>query len=126
MPFSWGSSWPRIQPGSDSTKLWIPLPYCFQISLVSNKIIILLLLRQWFTFINLKASEPVCHIAGQMFFINSKCAIYLFSYFFMKSLFPFSNLLNIVYKIIYKLMIKLFSLWYKWFTLKIHVVTMQN
>ena len=44
----------------------------------------------------------------------------------MKSLFPFYNLLNIVYKIIYKLMIKLFSLWYKWFTLKIHVVTMQN
>lgn len=65
-----------------------------------------------------KPPESVCHIAGQMFFINSKCAIYLFSYFFMKSLFPLPNLLNIVSKIIYRVMIKLFSLWYKWSTLK--------
>ena len=38
---------------------------------------------------------------------NSKCAIYFFPYLCMTSLFPLSNLLNIVCKMIYQLIIKL-------------------
>ena len=109
MPFSWGSSWPRIQPGSDSTKLWIPLPYCFQISLVSNKIIILLLLGQWFPFINLKASETLCHITAQMIFIQVKICYISFLIFLHEILIPFILPPKHI-KIIYRLLTKLFSL----------------
>lgn len=65
----------------------------------------------YFLFINLKASETVFHITAQMIFYTNQNVLYIFSHISSwNTLFPLFYLLNILFKIIYRPLTKLFSL----------------